>query len=195
MDGFRAIRKLLSYVHPTLTRKAPPATPPLYSHTEDIHLYEQDLRNYYLRHYLHTKIVTSDYDQAKQYIKGLDTTMYKEGCRRIRNKLDSYDPSQELDPDLSLIHITSTVINFCDNLEENDILINTMDPEIMDEDDEMIDMPQINSFDARGRTRMHGDQSRHNTWRYRNDTRNRTNTRNTWRNRNDTRPRHDTNNK
>jgi len=111
MDGFSTTRTFISCVHPALIRKAPPANQPLYIHTEDISLFKQDLCNYYLRYYLHTKVKTSDYDQAEQYIKGLETTLYKEGCRRIYNKLDPYDSSQELDHNLSFVYIYIYIYN------------------------------------------------------------------------------------
>jgi len=83
----------------------------------------------------------------------------------------------------------------CDNLEENDILINTMNLEIMDEDDEMIDVPQKNILNVRGRAQTQGDQFGRNVWGNRNNRRNRNNTKNTWKNRNDMRRRSHTNNR
>ncbi len=48
MDGFQTLKRMLILVHPLLNHRRPPAEPPLYSATDDLHLYEQELRNFYL---------------------------------------------------------------------------------------------------------------------------------------------------
>ncbi len=50
MDGFSALTTMLSLVHPILNNHCPPHHPPVVSTFNDIHLYEQGLRNFYLFH-------------------------------------------------------------------------------------------------------------------------------------------------
>ena len=54
MDGFGALKNMLTTVHPNFTKKTPPHKPPTLSATENLHSYEQQLRNYFLLHYLYS---------------------------------------------------------------------------------------------------------------------------------------------
>ena len=50
MDGFQTLKRMFVLVHPLLNNRRPPNEPPLYSDSDDLHLYEQELRNFYLLH-------------------------------------------------------------------------------------------------------------------------------------------------
>ena len=53
MDSFGTLKSMLMTVHPNLNKTTPPDRAPIYSAHNDLDLYEQALRNYFLLHYLY----------------------------------------------------------------------------------------------------------------------------------------------
>ena len=91
MDGFRALKKILTRVHPTLTQKKPPEKAPTYSDFDDIHLYEQGLQHFYKLQYLYNGFTYSDMVKSKQFLRGMDTTAHEDAVRRVTSILDTVE--------------------------------------------------------------------------------------------------------
>ena len=112
MDGFATLKSMLSTVHPNLTNNPPPTKPPQYSEHTDLHTYDQSLRHYYLQHYLYDGHNPNDLQKAKQFIRGLDTDMYRDAKTRVITQLDHHSSNNTpLPTQYSVNNLASTILN------------------------------------------------------------------------------------
>ena len=112
MDGFAALKAMLKLMHPVLNKKRPSNVPPVLSEANDIHNYEQNLRNFYLLHKLYSKTQYTKLDQSKQFLVGMDDNQYVETVKRVQNQLDTTEIMKIPVPeDFTLDNIASTIIN------------------------------------------------------------------------------------
>ena len=88
-DGFAAMKAILMTVHPSLTRKPPPITPPMYSTHGDISLYEQAVRNFFLIQYLYNGHSHTELQKTQQFLRGLDDESYASAIQRVVNQIDN----------------------------------------------------------------------------------------------------------
>ena len=65
MDGFSSLKSMLSLVHPILNGRRPPYHPPLYSAVNNLHLYKQSLRNFYLFYSIYGRSEYTELDKSK----------------------------------------------------------------------------------------------------------------------------------
>ena len=123
MDGFAALKGMLTTVHPNFTKKSPPYKPPNLSETDNLHVYEQHLRNYFLLHYLYSGYSPTEVQKSEQYLRGLDNDTYSQAKTRIITQIDSVNVYNTQLPDKFLMeNITGTILN----LTEHQPTINTM---------------------------------------------------------------------
>ena len=123
MDGFGALKNMLTTVHPNFTKKTPPHNPPTLSATENLHSYEQQLRNYFLLHYLYSGYMPTEIQKSEQYLRGLDDETYSQAKTRIVTQIDSVNVYGTTLPEKFLLeNITGTVLN----LSEHQPTINTL---------------------------------------------------------------------
>ena len=123
MDGFGALKNMLTTVHPNFTKKTPPHKPPTLSMTENLHSYEQQLRNYFLLHYLYSGYMPTEIQKSEQYLRGLDDDTYSQAKTRIVTQIDSVNVYGTTLPEKFLLeNITGTVLN----LSEHQPTINTL---------------------------------------------------------------------
>ena len=112
MDGFAALKSMLSTVHPNLTNNPPATKPPQLSEYTDLHTYDQGLRNYYLHHYLYDGHDPSDIQKSKQFIRGIDSDVYKEAKTRVIHQLDNHSNNNiPLPAQYTILNLASTILN------------------------------------------------------------------------------------
>ena len=125
MDGFQTLKRMLVLVHPLLNHRRPPTEPPLYSETNDLHLYEQELRNFYLLHEIYGRSVYTDLDKAKQFVDGLDGNDYDGERARITAILDSVELNNiALQQKYCITSLASTIMNM-KNKNVSKVQVNT----------------------------------------------------------------------
>ena len=88
-DGFAGMKAILTTIHPSLTRKAPPNTPPTYSTYGDISLYENAVRNYSLMQYLYSGYSHTELQKTQQFLRGLDDDAFASAIQRVVNQIDN----------------------------------------------------------------------------------------------------------
>ena len=112
MDGFQTLKRMLVLVHPLLNNRRPPNEPPHYSDTGDLHLYEQELRNFYLLHKIYGRSEYTDLDKSKQFLDGLDGDEYAVERTRLTAILDAVELNNtELQVKHRLTSLASTIMN------------------------------------------------------------------------------------
>ena len=127
MDGFAALKAMLKLMHPVLNKKRPSNVPPVLSEANDIHNYEQNLRNFYLLHKLYSKTQYTELDQSKQFLVGMDDSQYTETVKRVQNQLDTTEIMKIPVPeDFTLDNIASTIINIHSEYEHDTTIIRTV---------------------------------------------------------------------
>ena len=123
MDGFSALKTMLSLVHPILNNRRPPHHPPVFSTFNDIHLYEQGLRNFYLLHSIYGRSEYTELDKSQQFLEGLDTRDYDAEKTRLTAILDNIElNSLDLTPKYTIHCLASTIMNM--KTKENVVQIN-----------------------------------------------------------------------
>ena len=131
MDGFGALKNMLTTVHPNFTKKTPPHKPPTLSMSENLHSYEQQLRNYFLLHYLYSGYMPTEIQKSEQYLRGLDDSTYDQAKTRIVTQIDSVNVYGTTLPEKFLMeNITGTLLN----LSENQPTINTLTVNALNKD-------------------------------------------------------------
>ena len=129
MDGFGALRAMLKLTHPTLSKKRPSNTPPVLSESNDIHAYEQNLRNYYLLHKLFSDTEYAPIEKAKQFLQGIDDGQYNDAVQRVQHQLDTIETlNVPLHEDYDIENIASTIINISGEYDNTKTIVNTMNP-------------------------------------------------------------------
>ena len=127
MDGFGALRAMLKLTHPNLSKKRPSNTPPVLSESNDIHAYEQNLRNYYLLHKLFSDTEYAPIEKAKQFLQGIDDGQYNDAVQRVQHQLDTIETlNVPLHEDYDIENIASTIINISGEYENTKTIVNTM---------------------------------------------------------------------
>ena len=127
MDGFGALKAMLKLTHPILSRKRPPNNPPSLSSSNDIHSYEQSLRNYYLLHKLYNDTDYPSIEKSKQFLHGMDDDRYADAVARVQHQLDTVETlNVELHEDYNIDNIASTIINISGEYDNNRTVVNTM---------------------------------------------------------------------
>ena len=126
MDGLRALKKILTQVHPTLTQKKPPEKAPVYSDFDDLHLYEQGLRHHYKLHYLYCGFSYSEIEKSKQFLRGMDTNIHDDAVRRITSIIDTVETQKLLMSDDHKIDNLASTINNMTNEHSSIAQINVM---------------------------------------------------------------------
>lgn len=91
MDGFQTLKRMLVLVHPLLNNRRPPSEPPLYSNSGDLHIYEQELRNFYLLHKIYGRSEYTELDKTKQFLEGLDGDEYEMERTRLTAIIDAVE--------------------------------------------------------------------------------------------------------
>ena len=123
MDGFGALKSMLTTVHPNFTKKSPPHNPPALNNSDNLHTYEQHLRNYFLLHYLYSGYMPTEVQKSEQYLRGIDNDAYNQAKQRIITQKDSVNVyGTELPEKFMLENITGTLMN----LTERQPTINTL---------------------------------------------------------------------
>ena len=127
MNGFGALKAMLKLTHPILTMKRPPTTAPVLSQSQDIHTYEQGLKNFYLLHKLYNDTTFTPLEKAKQFIQGIDDDQYSDAITRIRHQLDTvHTMNVPLHDDYTIENLTSTIINITNEDQNNKAIVRTI---------------------------------------------------------------------
>ena len=127
MDGFGALKAMLKLTHPLLSRKRPTNVPLVMSDSNDIHSYEQSLRNYYLLHRLYNDTEYPPIEKAKQFIQGIDDDRYSEAVTRVQHQIDTAETLNiPLHEDYDIDNIASTIINISSEYDNLKTVVNTM---------------------------------------------------------------------
>ncbi len=112
MNGFAALKSMLTTVHPKFTKTQPDTTPPLYSMYNDLHLYEQSIRTYYLKHFLYDGYQRPELHKTEQYLKGLDAPEYENAKQRLIVQMDNLKIfGGDLPDQYNLTNISGTITN------------------------------------------------------------------------------------
>ena len=112
MDGFQTLKRMLILVHPLLNHRRPPTEPPLYSSTDDLHLYEQELRNFYLLHTIYGRSEYTDIDKSRQFLDGLDSDEYIAERTRLTAIIDAVELNNaDLQTKHQINSLASTIMN------------------------------------------------------------------------------------
>ena len=126
MDGFKALKKILTRVHPILTQKKPPEKAPTYSDFDDIHMYEQGLRNHFQLQYLYNGFTYSEMQKSKQFLQGMDTTVHDDAVRRMTSILDTVETQKlRVNEEHTIDNLASTISNMT-NESEGTVSVNVM---------------------------------------------------------------------
>ena len=127
MDGFNALKSMLSLVHPILNNRRPPNQPPVYSTFNDLHLYDQGLRNFYLLHSIYRCSEYTELDKSKQYLDGLDTSDYDMQKTRLIAIIDNIELNSLTVSSKYTIHcLASTIMNMKTSEQNNNVQINVV---------------------------------------------------------------------
>lgn len=127
MDGFGVLKAMLKIVHPILNNKRPSNVPPLFSLHQDIHAYEQSLRNYYQLHKLYNGTEFRPLEKSKQFLHGIDDDQYTSAVTRIRHILDTTEAhGADLNDDYTIDNLASTIINLTTEYEHTTTVVRTM---------------------------------------------------------------------
>ena len=126
MDGFSTLKSMLSLVHPILNNRRPPNHPPLYSSSNDLHLYEQSLRNFYLLHSIYGRSEYSELDKSKQFLEGLDTSEYDSQKTRLTAIIDNIELNSLSLPQKYTIHALASTIMNMNTTENQTVQINAL---------------------------------------------------------------------
>ena len=112
MNGFAALKSMLTTVHPKFTKTQPDNTPPLYSMYNDLHLYEQSIRTYYLKHFLYDGYQRPELHKTEQYLKGLDAPEYENAKQRLIVQMDNLKIfGGDLPEQYNITNISGTITN------------------------------------------------------------------------------------
>ena len=112
MNGFAALKSMLTTVHPKFTRTQPDPNPPVYSTFNNLHLYEQSLQSFYQKHYLYDGHRRTEIQKAEQFLIGLDTSDYDNAKNRLVVQIDNVKHhGGQLPPQYGLDNITGTLLN------------------------------------------------------------------------------------
>ena len=127
MDGFGALRAMLKLTHPTLSKKRPSNVPPVLSESSDIHVYEQNLRNFYRLHKIFSDVEFPALEKAKQFLHGMDDGQCSEAVQRVQHQLDTFESLQvPLTEDNDIDNIASTIINISSDYDNNETIVNVI---------------------------------------------------------------------
>ena len=125
MDGFQTLKRMLVLVHPLLNNRRPPNAPPIYSDSEDLHIYEQELRNFYLLHEIYGRSDYTDLDKAKQFLEGLDGDEYDVEKTRLTAIIDAVELNNvPLQTKHRINSLASTIMNMKNKHNSSKVQIN-----------------------------------------------------------------------
>ena len=127
MDGFSALKTMLKRTLPTLTKRRPPAEAPKLDNYDNLHMYEQGIRNHYLLHELFNGNTYSPLESAKEFIRGIRETTYDNAVKRIQTQLDTAENmDMDIHKDYTLQNIATTIINMTEMDNTDKVIVRTM---------------------------------------------------------------------